>query len=234
MRAASLITVIVLVAAGPALAEQAVTTEAPVYFLTPASDGWLESAEQQDLLPLMAHFVSEDQATWCGIASAVMALNALGITRPTAPQWYPYDYWDQENIFTKEVLEKVEPVSRVNAEGITLEQLETLLNLSGARAEKRFASDMDVDSFRRTARQAIADPGAILLVNFDRAELRQDGGGHISPVAAYDEASDRFLILDVARYKYLPAWATAERLYAAMNTPDSSSGTTRGYVIARK
>lgn len=241
MRAANLfmtVAVAVLVAGtGPALAEDSVKPEAPIYFLTPESDKWLETAEKHDFLPLMSRFLSEYQATYCGIASSVMALNTLGITPPTAPQWYPYDYWDQDNIFSREVLEKVKPVSGVDAGGITLEQLETLLDLHGAKAEKTFASDTDVDAFRKAARAAIADPNAVLIVNFGRAEFGQaglDGGGHISPVAAYNEEADRFLILDVARYKYLPSWATAERLYAAINTPDSSSGKTRGYVVVRK
>jgi hypothetical protein len=226
-----------IAAAAPASAENAAKPEAPIYFLTPDSDAWLASAEKQDFLPLMSRFVSEYQATYCGIASSVMALNTLGITPPTAPQWYPYDYWDQENIFSREVLEKVKPISGVDAGGITLAQLETLLDLSGAKAEKTFASDTDVDAFRKAARVALADPNAILIVNFGRAEFGQaglDGGGHISPVAAYNEKADRFLILDVARYKYLPSWATASQLYAAINTPDSSSGKTRGYVIVRK
>lgn len=241
MRVASLFTILstaLLVAtAGPAAAEDAVKPEAPIYFLTPDSDKWLADAEKQDFLPLMSRFVSEYQATYCGIASSVMALNTLGITPPTAPQWYPYDYWDQENIFSREVLEKVKPISGVDSGGITLAQLETLLDLSGAKAEKTFASDTDVDSFRKAARAALADPEAILIVNFGRAEFGQaglDGGGHISPVAAYNEEADRFLILDVARYKYLPSWATASQLYAALNTPDSSSGKTRGYVTVRK
>ena len=241
MRAASLFTILstalLIAATGPASADTAAKPEAPIYFLTPDSDKWLEGAEKQDFLPLMSRFISEYQATYCGIASSVMALNTLGITPPTAPQWYPYDYWDQENIFSREVLEKVKPISGVDAGGITLAQLETLLDLSGAKAEKTFASDTDVDSFRKAARAALADPNAILIVNFGRAEFGQaglDGGGHISPVAAYNEESDRFLILDVARYKYLPSWATASQLYAAINTPDSSSGKTRGYVIVRK
>ncbi len=226
-----------LFASGPVAAEDAFKPEPPVYFLTPDSVKWLETAEKGDFLALMSRFVSEYQATFCGIASSVMALNALGIEPPTAPRWYPYDYWDQDNIFSEEVLEKVAPVSTVEGGGITIAQLETLLDLSGAKAEKTFASDTDVDAFRKAAREALADPDAILIVNFGRAEFGQaglDGGGHISPVAAYNAESDRFLILDVARYKYLPSWATAETLYAAMNTPDSSSGKTRGYVVVRK
>jgi hypothetical protein len=229
---------IAAVLSGPAMARDAAKAEAPlIYFLDPQSAELLAEAEKQDFMPLSSRFVSEYQATFCGIASSVMALNALGIKPPVSPQWYPYSYWDQDNIFSEQVLKAVKPVSGVNADGITLEQLQTLLNLSGAKAEKMFASDTGVDDFRKAARAAIADPNAILIVNFGRAEFGQAGiagGGHISPVAAYNAKTDRFLVLDVARYKFLPSWVTADRLYAAMNTPDSSSGKTRGYVIVRK
>jgi len=221
-----------------ALAQNTSKVDTPlVYFLDPGSAELLDQAEKGDFMPLISRFVSEYQATFCGIASSVMALNALGIRPPPAPRWYPYSYWNQDNIFSEEVLKKVAPVSSVNAGGITLAQLQELLELSGAKAEKVFASDTNVTAFRKAARATIADPNAILLVNFGRAEFGQpgiDGGGHISPVAAYNAKADRFLVLDVARYKFVPSWATADRLYAAMNTPDSSSGKTRGYVIVRK
>lgn len=241
MRAARCLAVVAALAISmatvPALADSHAKTEPPVYFLTPDSDKWLASAEKGDFLPLMSQFVSEYQATFCGIASSVMALNALDIKRPLAPKWYPYYYWDQDNIFTEEVLKQVKPVSGVDAGGITLAQLETLLNLSGAKAEKTFAQDTDVDAFRTAARAALNDPDAILIVNFARDVFGQaglDGGGHISPIAAYNEEADRFLVLDVARYKYLPSWATAETLYAAMNTTDTSSNKSRGFVVVRK
>ena len=47
--------------------------------------------------------------------------------------------------------------------------------------------------------------------------------------------SDRFLILDVARYKYPPVWVTASDLFAAMNTTDAANNNkTRGYVLVTK
>jgi hypothetical protein len=232
------IVIVAVTLGGSATARDATKAKAPlVYFLDPQSAELLAGAEKQDFMPLISRFISEYQATFCGIASSVMALNALGIKPPVSPQWYPYSYWDQDNIFSEEVLKEVKPVSGINAGGITLEELQTLLNLSGAKAEKVFASDTDVDAFRQAARAAIADPNAILIVNFGRAQLGQagiDGGGHISPIAAYNAKTDRFLVLDVARYKFVPSWVTADRLYVAMNTPDSSSGKTRGYVIVRK
>jgi hypothetical protein len=55
--------------------------------------------------------------------------------------------------------------------------------------------------------------------------------GHISPLGAYHAASDRFLLLDVARYKYPPVWVKADALFAAMRTNDLVSGKSRGFVM---
>ena len=71
-----------------------------------------------------------------------------------------------------------------------------------------------------------------MIVNFLRSALGEERGGHFSPLGAYDEKEDRFLVLDVARYKYPPAWVRATDLFAAMNTPDSDNDNqTRGYVV---
>ena len=68
-----------------------------------------------------------------------------------------------------------------------------------------------------------------------RKAIGQEAGGHISPLAAYDADTDRFLILDVSRYKYPPAWVTAAALFGAMDTPDSDNhDLTRGYVVVSK
>ena len=53
---------------------------------------------------------------------------------------------------------------------------------------------------------------------------RRGGRRSYFAVGAYNEATDRFLVLDVARYKYKPSWVTAAMLFDAMNTTDSSSG----------
>jgi len=209
-----------------------------VYFLTPESERLFETAsETSDFYPLIARFVSEERQTFCGIASSVMVLNALELPSPVSPQWYPSAYWDENNIFTLAALEKVGTVQQVEAGGITLDQLATLLETSGARVERVFAADTDLDGFRKAAIAALADPDAYFVVNVGRAELGQggvEGGGHISPIAAYNADADRFLMLDVARYKYLPSWIPAARLYAAINTIDTTSKKTRGYVVVRK
>jgi hypothetical protein len=97
------------------------------------------------------------------------------------------------------------------------------------------AGDETLDAFRAHAREALSASNHYVIVNYLRRTLGQQTGGHISPLAAYDEKQDRFLILDVARYKYPPVWVSSADLYAAMNTPDAiNGGKTRGYVLVSK
>ena len=71
-----------------------------------------------------------------------------------------------------------------------------------------------------------------MIVNYLRKAIGQEKGGHISPLAAYDADADRFLILDVSRYKYPPVWVAVSDLFAAMSTTDpDNQNRTRGYVL---
>jgi hypothetical protein len=83
------------------------------------------------------------------------------------------------------------------------------------------------------ARDYLARPEHFVIVNYLRKAIGQERGGHISPLAAYDAETDRFLILDV--YKYPPVWVKASELFASMNTTDSDNDDrTRGFVLVSK
>jgi hypothetical protein len=87
------------------------------------------------------------------------------------------------------------------------------------------------DQFRELAATALESKDHYLIVNYSREILGQVGGGHFSPLGAYDRNTDRFLIMDVARYKYPPAWVKATDLWDAMNTDDLDAKAKRGYVV---
>jgi hypothetical protein len=101
-------------------------------------------------------------------------------------------------------------------------------------ADVHHAADSDLDDFRHLARTYLEKKDHHVIVNYLRRAIGQEHGGHISPLAAYDADTDRFLILDVARYKYPPVWVKAEDLFAAMNTADlSNDHKSRGFVLIR-
>ena len=95
--------------------------------------------------------------------------------------------------------------------------------LQSLNVEVRHAGDATLDEFRAKAQDYLGQEDHFVIVNYLRMAIGQERGGHISPLAAYDAETDRFLILDVARYKYPPVWVTASDLFDAMNTPDADN-----------
>lgn len=179
---------------------------------------------------LMAHFVAQTRPAFCGVASSVVVLNSL----PAGPvmKGMPAEQLTQQSFFD-DATSKVRNEWRVTFGGMTLAQLRDLLNAHGANATATYASDTTLDAFRELAKTNLATPGDYLLVNYQRGALGQRPTGHISPLAAYNAENDRFLILDVAAYKYPPVWVTAKDLWAGMSTLDPSAGRTRGFVVVK-
>ena len=176
-------------------------------------------------------FETQKNQAYCGVASMVMALNAIHVPAPTSPEYQPYSTFTQDNLFN-DWTEAILPREVLAHHGMTLDQLGALLSLHPVTVEVHHAADGGLDEFRKAASQYLADKTHFVVVNYLRKTLGQERGGHISPLAAYDEKADRFLILDVARYKYPPVWVSASDLFDAMNTIDAGNDNkTRGYVL---
>jgi hypothetical protein len=194
----------------------------------------LESEAHEAYFPLSAYFLTQKTQAFCGVASIVMVLNALELPAPPVPEYEPYRTFTQDN-FLNERTEAILPQAVIARQGMTLDQIGALLATQPVEAEVHHAADSSVDAFRTAARDHLGQKGQFVIVNYLRKALGEEKGGHISPLAAYDAETDRFLILDVSRYKYPPVWVTAPELFAAMNTPDSDNqNRTRGYVLIRK
>ncbi|OUL37007.1 glutathione gamma-glutamylcysteinyltransferase [Nostoc sp. T09] len=194
----------------------------------------IESQSREDFFPLSSQFVTQNNQAYCGVASIVMVLNSLGIPAPEATQYKPYRVFTQENFFSNEKTKTVIAAEDVSRNGMTLDQLGGLLGSYGLKVRVYHAADISLDNFRKLASENLQQPGNFLIANYLRKAIGQEKGGHISPLAAYNRQTDRFLILDVSRYKYPPVWVKAEELWKAMATLDQSSGKTRGFVFVSK
>jgi len=192
---------------------------------------FFESGALQSYFAVADNFVTQKTQAYCGVASIVMVLNALHTPAPTTPEYEPYHTFTQDNLLDEHT-DAILPREVLARQGMTLDQLGALLGLHPATIEVRHAEAGGLDAFRASARDYLAAKDHFVIVNYLRKSIGQERGGHISPLAAYDAKSDRFLILDVARYKYPPVWVTASDLFAAMNTTDSANNNkTRGYVL---
>jgi hypothetical protein len=227
----------VVIGAGQVRAETLPLPAGLISFESDEGEALLIGAEaRSDFFPLSSHFTNQINPAYCGPASISMVLNALGVPRPASDMTAGFGLFDQENIFTQ-ATDAVLPAAAILSPpfGMTLTQLGGVLAAHDLDVEVVHAADSDVDSFRKAAVAAIGDDDHFVLVNYLRKAIGQEAGGHISPLAAYDADTDRFLILDVSRYKYPPIWVEAAALFGAMNTEDSDNANqTRGYLLVSR
>jgi hypothetical protein len=218
----------------PSLAAPAADLAAPIPLQAPQGQALLaRSRTQADFLPLVAWFETQANLAYCGVASAVMALNSLALPAPPTPSHGSYRFWTQTNLFTTPAARATGGAEAVARRGMTLTQLAGLLAQPGITVQRWHGDQLSLPQLRSLVRQGLADPSDRLLVNYHRPALGQSGGGHIAPLAAYDESTDQVLILDVARYRYPPVWVPMTALWQAIRTRDSDSGLSRGLVRLR-
>ena len=204
-------------------------------FDTPEGETLLiASKSKSDFFPLSTQFVTQINQAYCGVASMVMVLNSLKIPAPEAPQYKPFRVFTQDNFFSNEKTRKVVNSEVVARQGMTLDQLGGLLESYDVQVKVYHAGGINLAEFRKLAAENVKQPGNFIIINYLRQEIGQERGGHISPLSAYNELTDRFLIMDVSRYKYPPVWVKTVDLWKAMNTVDSTAAKTRGFVLVSK
>ena len=123
----------------------------------------------------------------------------------------------------------------VEAAGVVLEELYKMASsVPQLRlATCRYAEDMGggVEELRAMVREALRQSGVRVLLNYHMSTLGQTPWqGHVSPVAAYHEPTDSFLIMDTWPQTE-PVWAPAARIWEATRHVDQKSKRSRGIVI---
>lgn len=109
--------------------------------------------------------------------------------------------------------------------GITLEQVAELVRSRTGR-RVTLLRDLSLEALREELTH-VNDPARRYIANFDRGPLFGTGGGHHSPLGAYLADEDLVLVIDVNR-NYQPWLVETSRLRAALDTPDTSTGRSRG------
>ena len=141
-----------------------------------------ESNFNADYPSLQENFVSQSRRAFCGVASSVTALNSLRNERSLT----------QSTVFNSEARQVIHPL-KVTFGGMTLAQLNGILEAHQSETEMIYASDINIEQFRSLAQENLSNPQDVMLVNYRRPALKQPGGGHISPIAAYNQESPKGL-----------------------------------------
>jgi hypothetical protein len=180
----------------------------------------LSAASSADHSSLSDTFKVQQKASWCGVASAVTVLNANGASLT------------QNEFFTDRVTD-VRPWLATTFTGMPIGDLAQMLEVHGVNVEVKRARSSTLEAFRDSLKSNMSDSSNWLIVNYGRSELGEEGGGHISPISAYSSKKDMALILDTAGYKYPFHWVPVDSLFEAMETSDSETGKSRGWVVVR-
>ena len=171
------------------------------------------SSHKADFFPLSNHFISQDNSIFCGPVSSAIVLNALRLgKREQLPRdrssiaedemaWlWPdadpfYGKYTPNNVLTERTKTRFEVLGKpilVDGEtkrdyGLQLRQLAQVLRSHGLEVVTRVVGPgADVSVIRREIAANLAAGEDFVLVNYARRALGQEGGGHISPLGAYD------------------------------------------------
>lgn len=213
------------------------------------------STAKVDFPALSNQFEPQSNALFCGPTSAAIVLNSLLNGRPDLPrdrsrlraedlQHVPRNYdptvprFTQDSVIAKGHKTRTqvfgEPLTingkQVNDFGYQIRQLDELLRAHGAATQMVIVDDKTTEQdIRHNLVENLKRRGDYVIVNYRRDAVGQRGGGHISPLAAYDADSDSFLVLDVNPASAGWVWMPTATLVKGMRTFDTVEN--RGYIL---
>lgn len=233
------------------------TTEELISFDSEESMKRLSNSKAKvDFFSLANQFEAQSNALFCGPTSAAIILNAI---RSNKKSILPKDRnrlnrinpiklpaaidlslprYTQENIVAKSPKnlsyvfgKKLSINGKTTIDpGYQLRDFNALLNAHGLKTLLRVVdsniSDEDVLS---EIILNLKERNNYVIINYLRSAAGQNGGGHISPIGAYDKTSHSFLILDVNPTKAPWVWMPASKLLKGMRTLDKQEN--RGYIL---
>jgi hypothetical protein len=205
--------------------------------------------------PLANQYEAQLNGAFCGPTTAAIVLNTVRNRSPELPRDHarlrPDDLknlpagmdpivprYTQDNVIAKGAKTRAqvlgEPVvidGKTRRDfGYQLRQFDEMLRANGLLTQAVVVDDRLADDAVRAALvTALSRPDTYAVINYRREAVGQKGGGHISPLGAYDAASDSFLVLDVNPAAANWVWMPTATLLKGMRTFDTVEN--RGYVI---
>lgn len=208
-----------------------------------------------DFPALANQFEPQSNAAFCGPTSAAIVLNAArgqstdlprdrSRLRPEDLQYLPSNAdltmprFTQDNVITKgqktraQVFGEPETINgkQIRDPGYQIRQLDEMLRANGLITRLTIVNDNKVEQDIRTELvETLQRRGNYVIVNYRREAVGQRGGGHISPLGAYDAESDSLLVLDVNPTSAGWVWMPTATLIKGMRTFDTVEN--RGYIL---
>ncbi|WP_374400159.1 phytochelatin synthase family protein [Niveibacterium sp.] len=210
-----------------------------------------------DFPALANQFEPQSNRAFCGPTTAAIVLNAIHSGHRDAPhdrrrlqpddeKYLPAGFdltvarYTQESVIGKGPKTRAQVLGEpmtiagkvVQDGGYQLRQLEALLRGHGLSTRLVIASDAVSDAqIRADLADNLGRAGDYVIVNYRRDAVGQAGGAHISPLGAYDAASDSVLLMDVNPDSAGWVWMPLARLIQGMRTRDIVEH--RGYILVQ-
>ena len=217
-----------------------------------------ESENAKDFFQLANFYQPQISPVYCGVASAVIVMNALSQPNNKAPEQKSLEipipgsdrtinfpaYSQTTFLGTKTDVVKRKGVieyrdknkNGIYKPGLSLLELKGLIEAYQFRVSHYFPSefkitDVAISDFRDLAKDVFSSNQQYMIIHFRSDMLGGIPKGHISPVAAYHEPSDSILILDVAGHKGPWYWAPVDHVLKAMATTYDTQPKGGGYLV---
>jgi hypothetical protein len=237
-------------------ASRNVSSEVQISWTTQEAKARFNRADKTNFFTLSNQFEAQVNKFYCGPASASIVLNALrvqnqNVKKPTDQILYrgplttlPKDFNPvferyTQDAFFNEKTNKIKTRNQVFGDstdsgskdyGLQLRQLGEMLKTYQLIVSIQIVSaDFDLKTLRNDLIKNLVKEGHFIIVNYSRPSLGQKGGGHISPLGAYDVVSDSVLIMDVNPSHQPWVWVKVDALIEAMRTKDTLEN--RGYLV---
>jgi hypothetical protein len=237
---------------------QTVVAQGLVAFASDEGIARLARSDAKADFPALANqFEAQSNIAFCGPTTAAIVLNAARSGSGDLPRdrsrLHPEDLqylpsgvelavprFTQDNVIPRGRKTRAqvlgEPVTidgrQVRDFGYQLRQFDELLQAHGLVTRLVVVDDgRPVEEIRADFVENLKRPGDYVVVNYKRETVGQRGGAHISPLGAYDAASDAVLVMDVNPASAGWVWMPLTTLVKGMRTFDTVEN--RGYVLVQ-
>ena len=198
-----------------------------------------ESQYHQDFWRLSKYYLTRYQEpyipTFSGVASCMMILNALEIANNqlTGDEVLGASFTHIDHFFSPKV-QKILTKRKVERSGMTLNQLAKTIASYDLKVQVFKAESIAKQTFREQLIKTMENPNEYMIVNYLREFSNGDTKNHFSPVAAYNQARDHVLIMDVSQNQFTPHWESIDSLYAKMKKIEMGKKRGRGFSVISK
>lgn len=201
--------------------------------------GYIRTHDAPIYWEISPYYLPQPTDASCSLASATMVMNALRI-----PQM---QYANQKLATTDSVVHSVNngwaKDVKQGADGVTLDQFGSFLE-QAMKAYHILPTKLEVihvtgvkdiaAKFHQALLEGEKTGRTFIIVNFNQKFISgTESVGHFAPVGAYDVNTKRVLIMDPDRELFEPYWVPEHRLLNSMETEDSDTRKSRGFVIVK-